>query len=102
MENFKPVRDRVLIEKIKDDLKTKSGLIVSQDAQERPTKGTILAVGPGKLTDDGTVLPMPVVVGDIIFYPKYAGFSIKLNNEEYLILEEKDILGIFTGDEKNG
>jgi len=100
MENFKPIRDRVLIEKIKDDLKTKSGLIVSQDAQERPTKGTILAVGPGKLTDEGTVLPMPVAEGDVIFYPKYAGFPIKLNNEEYLILEEKDILGIFTGDEK--
>ena len=102
MENFKPIRDRVLVEKIKDELKTKGGLQLSQDAQDRPTKGTILAVGPGKLTDDGTVLPMPVNENDIIYYPKYAGYPIKLNNEEYLILDEKDILGVYTGDQTNG
>ena len=102
MENFEPIRDRVLVEKIKDELKTKSGLQISQDAQDRPTKGKVLAVGPGRLTDDGTLIPLPVAVDDVIFYSKYSGFPIKLNNEEYLILEEKDILGIFTGDKDNG
>ena len=94
MENFKPVRDRVLIEKIKDDLKTKSGLIVSQDAQERPTKGTVIAVGPGRMNDEGSILPMVVAVGDTILYPKYAGHPAKIDSEEYLILEEKEVLAI--------
>lgn len=102
MIEFVPIRDRLLVQKIEDDLKSKSGLIISEDAKERPTKGTVLAVGDGKLTDDGKVLPMAVAVGMTIVYPKYAGHPVKLNNIEYLILEEKEVLGIIKGDKANG
>lgn len=93
---FIPIRDRLLVKKIEDDLKTKSGLILSEDTKERPTKGTVLAVGDGAINEDGKLLPMVIKVGDIVLYPKYAGHPMKLNKEEYLILEEKEILGIIT------
>jgi chaperonin GroES len=102
MSEFIPIRDRLLVQKIKDDLKTKSGLIVSEDAQERPTKGTVLSVGEGKLADDGKLLPMVVSAGMTIVYPKYAGHPIKLNNEEYLILDESEVLGIIKESNSNG
>lgn len=91
---FIPIRDRLLIKKIEDELKTKSGLQLSDDIKERPTKGVVLAVGDGKVNNDGTLLPMVIKVGDTILYPKYAGHPIKLQFEEYLILEESEVLGI--------
>ena len=94
MTEFIPIRDRILVKKIEDDLKTKSGLILSEDIKERPTTGTVLAVGEGAINDDGKLLLMVITVGMTIVYPKYAGHPIKLNKEEYLILEEKEVLGI--------
>jgi chaperonin GroES len=94
MMEFIPIRDRLLIKKIEDELKTKSGLQLSDDIKERPTKGVVLAVGDGKVNNDGTLLPMVIKVGDTILYPKYAGHPIKLQFEEYLILEESEVLGI--------
>ena len=102
MNNFIPIRDRLLVKKIEDDNKTKSGLVISDDAKERPTKGSVLAVGEGALTDDGKVLPMLIKVGDVVVYPKYAGHPIKLDKIEYLILEEKEVLGKLTEGENNG
>lgn len=93
---FIPIRDRLLVKKIEDELKTKSGLVLSEDTKERPTKGTVLAVGDGAMNEDGKILPMIVKVGDTVLYPKYAGHPVKLNKEEYLILEEKEVLGIVT------
>ena len=94
MTEFVPIKDRILVKKIEDDLRTKSGLQLSEDTKERPTKGTVLAVGEGAVNDDGKLLPMVIKVGMIIVYPKYAGHPIKLDKEEYLILEEKEVLGI--------
>jgi chaperonin GroES len=94
MTEFTPIRDRLLVKKIEDELKTKTGLILSDDTKERPTKGTVLAVGDGAINDDGKLLPMIVKVGDVVVYPKYAGNPIKLDKVEYLILEEKEVLGI--------
>ena len=94
MTEFIPIRDRLLVKKIESELKTKSGLQLSEDTKERPTKGTVLAVGEGKLNEDGKVLPMVIRVGDTILYPKYAGHPIKLDFEEYLILDEDEVLGI--------
>lgn len=91
---FVPIKDRLLVKKIEDELKTKSGLMLSEDTKERPTKGEVLAVGEGFMNDDGKLLPMALKVGDIVLYPKYAGHPVKLNKEEYLILEEKEVLGI--------
>jgi chaperonin GroES len=102
MINFIPIRDRLLVKKIEDELKTKSGLQLSDDVKERPTKGIVLAVGEGRLNDDGKLLPMVVKVGDNILYPKYSGHPIKLDFIEYLILEEKEVLGIITHGESNG
>jgi chaperonin GroES len=103
MINFIPIRDRLLVKKIEDELKTKSGLQLSDDTKERPTKGEVLAVGAGKLNDDGKLLPMVVKKGDTILYPKYAGHPVKLQFEEYLILDENEVLGILTnGENING
>ena len=103
MINFIPIRDRILVKKIEDELKTKSGLQLSDDTKERPTKGEVLAVGEGKQNDDGKLLPMVVKVGDTILYPKYAGHPIKLQFEEYLILDENEVLGILIkGENTNG
>ena len=100
---FIPIRDRLLVKKIEDELKTKSGLKLSDDTKERPTKGIVLAAGEGKVNDDGKLLPMVLKVGDTILYPKYAGHPVKLQFEEYLILEESEVLGILKkGDNVNG
>jgi chaperonin GroES len=102
MIDFIPLRDRLLVKKIEEDLKTKSGLQLSEDSKERPTKGTVLAAGEGRITDDGKLIPMVVKVGDVVVYPKDAGHPIKFDYVEYLILEEKEILGIKKGDSTNG
>jgi chaperonin GroES len=97
MIDFIPLRDRLLVEKIEDDAKTKTGLVLPDDAKERPTKGKVLAVGEGRVNDDGKLLPMVISVGDIILYPKYAGHPVKLNGDDFLILEEKEVLGTVKG-----
>jgi chaperonin GroES len=102
MIEFIPIRDRLLVKKIEDANKTKSGLVLSDDTKERPTKGEVLEVGGGKLNDDGKAMPMVVKKGDRIVYPKYAGHPIKLDGVEYLILDENEVLGIITGELSNG
>jgi len=102
MNNFIPIRDRLLVKKIEDELKTKSGLQLSDDIKERPTKGIVLAVGEGQQNDEGKLLPMVVKKGDTILYPKYSGHPVKLDFVEYLILEEKEVLGIVVSGEING
>jgi chaperonin GroES len=102
MIEFIPIRDRLLVKKIEDSMKTKSGLVLSDDTKERPTKGEVLSVGEGKLNDDGKLIPMAVSKGDKIVYPKYAGHPIKLDGIEYLILDENEVLGIIKGELNNG
>jgi chaperonin GroES len=102
MIEFIPIRDRLLIKKIEDTMKTKSGLVLSDDTKERPTKGEVLAVGEGKLDDHGKLIPMVIKKNDYIVYPKYAGHPIKIEGIEYLILEEDEVLGVIKGELKNG
>lgn len=102
MIEFIPIRDRLLVRKIEDTMKTKSGLTLSDDTKERPTKGEVLAVGEGKINEDGKLLPMIIKKGDRIVYPKYAGHPIKLEGIEYLILDENEVLGILQGELTNG
>jgi len=102
MQEFVPIRDRILVKRIEDELKTKSGLVLSDDTKERPTKGEVLAVGEGKMTDEGKILPMVIKKGDTVVYPKYAGHHIKINGEEVLILDENEILGTLKGGTENG
>lgn len=99
---FIPIRDRLLVKKIEDTMVTKSGLTLSDDTKERPTKGRVLAVGEGRLNEDGKLLPMIIKKNDHIVYPKYAGHPLKLDGVEYLILDENEVLGILPGDLHNG
>ena len=95
--NFKPLRDRVFVKYSTEEEKTSGGLYIPDTAKEKPQKGTVIAVGPGKVTDDGKRQPMDVKVGDIILFDKYSGSKIKMDDEEYLIIREEDILGIVEG-----
>ena len=94
MSEIIPLRDCLVVKKIEDANKTKSGLVISDDAKERPTKGEVIAVGSGKVNEEGKILPMYVKKGDIILYPKYSGHPMKIDAEEFLILEEKEVLAI--------
>jgi len=95
---FLPFRDKILVEKIEDENKTKTGLVIPEGSVERPTKGKVIAVGDGRMTDEGDVIPMDIKIGDTVVYPKYSGFPVKLNGEEHLILKQDEILGFLNGD----
>ncbi len=90
---FKPVGNRIVVEPLEDEAEMSSGGIYIPDtAKERPQSGKVVAVGPGKLTDDGTRLPMEVAVGDIVVYSKYGGTEYKEGETEYLVLRDDDVL----------
>jgi chaperonin GroES len=91
---FKPLRDRVFVKFSSEEEKTAGGLYIPDSAKEKPQKGTVIAVGLGKITDDGKRQPLEVKVGDAILFDKYSGSKIKMDDEEYLIIREEDILGI--------
>ncbi len=92
---LKPMNDRVVIEPIAHEEKTAGGIFLPDSAQEKPMKGTVLAVGPGALTEDGKRIPMDVKAGDTVLYGKYAGTEVKVHGESYLIMQQREILGIF-------
>ena len=94
MTEIIPIRNRLVVKKIEDENKTKSGLVLSDDTKERPTKGTVIAAGEGNHDNNGHLVPMAVKVGDTILYPKYSGHPAKVNNDEYLILDEDEVLAI--------
>lgn len=93
--NVKPLQDRVLVKPVSDEQKTAGGIIVPDTAKEKPMRGEVVAAGPGKLTDDGKRIAMDVKKGDHIMYGKYAGTEFKMDNQEYLIIGQNDILAIF-------
>jgi chaperonin GroES len=90
--NLKPLSDRVIVKPIAKEEKTKSGIYLPDTAKERPQEGNVIAVGPGKKTEDGKIIPMDVKVGDSVIYTKYGGNEIKIEGEEYIILRENDIM----------
>ena len=89
---IQPLGDRVVVKPIEKEEKTKGGIYLPDTAKEKPQEGNVIAVGPGKMSDDGKRLPMDVAVGDIVIYAKYGGTEIKENDEELIILRESDIL----------
>ena len=93
---FKPLRDRVFVKYTSEEEKTAGGLYIPDTAKEKPQKGVVIEVGPGRITDDGKRQPLEVKVGDTILFDKYSGSKIKIDEEEYLIIREEDILGIIT------
>ena len=96
MSNFKitPLGDRVIVKPKEAEETSKGGIILPDTAKEKPIEGTIVAVGPGKVLDDGKLMEMPVKVGDIILYGKYSGTEVVIEEQEYLIMRESDIYGI--------
>jgi chaperonin GroES len=93
-KKVKPLSDRVVVKPLDEDEQMRGGLYIPDTAKEKPSQGEIVAVGPGKLSDDGTRLDMDVSMGDKVLYGKYSGTDVTLEGEEYLILRESDILAI--------
>ena len=91
---IKPLGDRVVVKALENEEKTKSGIVLPDTAKEKPQQGKVLAVGTGRVLDNGTRIALDVKVGDRILFSKYGGTEVKLDGEELLILSERDILGI--------
>jgi chaperonin GroES len=94
---IRPLQDRVIVKRLEEEEKTKGGIIIPDTAKEKPQEGKVIAVGKGKVTEEGKVIPMDVKVGDKILFGKYSGAEIKIAGEEHLIMREEDILGIIEG-----
>ncbi len=94
--NVRPLSDRVLVKRLQEEETTKGGIIIPDTAKEKPQQGEVVAVGEGKLLDNGTRITPAVKPGEVVLFGKYAGTEIKLEGEEYLILREDDIFGVFS------
>ncbi|MCX5860516.1 MAG: co-chaperone GroES [Desulfomonile sp.] len=91
---FRPLHDRVLVERVESEEVTKGGIILPDTAKEKPQQGKIIAVGTGKRTEEGKVLPLELKAGDTVLFGKYSGSEIKIEGNEYLIMKEDDVLGL--------
>lgn len=91
---IKPLGDRVIVKAKEAEETTKGGIILPDTAKEKPIEGTVVAVGTGKITEEGKLVAMSVKVGDAVLYGKYSGTEVKIDGEEYLIMRESDIYGI--------
>ena len=91
--NFRPLHDRVLIKRIEEEI-TSSGIVIPDSAKEKPSRGEIVSIGKGKLLDNGEILTLDVKVGDKVLFGKYSGTEVKLDEEEYIVMREEDIMGI--------
>ena len=92
MANFVPVGERVVVKPTEQEQQTKGGIYLPDTAKEKPQEGEVVAVGPGRVSDDGTRIPMELVKGDRVIYSKFAGTEYKDGDDEYLILRESDVL----------
>jgi chaperonin GroES len=91
---IRPLQDRIIVKRLEEETKTKGGIIIPDTAKEKPIEGKVIAVGKGKVTEDGKVLALDVKVGDKVLFSKYGGTEVKIDGEEYLIMREDDILGV--------
>lgn len=92
--SIKPLEDRVVIKQVEAEQKTASGLVIPDSAKEKPQEGEVLAVGPGRIDENGNRVEMDVKVGDVVIYSKYGGTEVKYGADEYLILSSRDILAV--------
>ena len=90
----RPLHDRILVKRVEEEQKTAGGIIIPDTAKEKPQEGRVIAVGNGKVTDEGKVIPLEVSVGDRILFGKYSGSEINLDGEEHLIIREEDVLAV--------
>ena len=94
---MRPLRDRILVERIEEQEQRVGGIIIPDSAREKPQQGRVVAVGKGRVNDEGDVFPLDVAAGDVILFGKYAGSEIKIEGKEYLILREEEVLGVVEG-----
>ncbi len=92
--NVRPLDDRLLVKRLKEEERTKGGIIIPDTAKEKPIEGEVIAVGNGKVLDDGSVRPLEVKKGDRVLFSKYGGTEVKIDGQEHLILRESDVLGV--------
>lgn len=93
---IRPLQDRILVKRVQEEEKTKGGLFIPETAKEKPVEGEVIAVGNGKVLENGTARPLDVKVGDRVLFSKYGGTEVKLDGEEHLIMREDDILGVIS------
>jgi len=91
---LRPLQDRILVRRVEEAQKTKGGIIIPDSAKEKPAEGEVVAVGAGKIGDDGKKIPLEIKKGDRILFSKYGGTEVNIEDEEYLIMREDDVLGV--------
>ena len=91
---LRPLQDRILVQRVEEETTTKGGIIIPDTAKEKPAEGKVVAVGNGKVAEDGKRIPLEIKKGDRILFGKYSGTEVKVSGEEYLIMREDDVLGI--------
>jgi chaperonin GroES len=92
--NIRPLHDRVVIKRIKEERTSPGGIVIPDTAAEKPIKGSVTAVGKGKILENGDVRPLALKVGDVVLFGKYSGTEVKISGEEYVIMREDDVMGI--------
>jgi chaperonin GroES len=92
--NIRPLHDRLIVERLEEETKTASGIIIPDTAKEKPQQGKVIAAGKGKKTEEGKLIAMDVKVGDKVLFGKYSGTEVKIEGKEYLMMREDDIMGI--------
>lgn len=92
--SIKPLEDRIVVRTLEAEQTTASGLVIPDTAKEKPQEGEVVAIGPGRIDDNGNRIPLDVAVGDVVIYSKYGGTEIKTGGEEYLVLSARDVLAI--------
>jgi chaperonin GroES len=91
---IRPLQDRIIVKRVEEEEKTKGGIIIPDTAKEKPMEGKVIAVGKGKILEDGKLQPLDVKVGDRVLFAKYAGTEVKIEGDEHVIMREDDILGV--------
>jgi chaperonin GroES len=91
---IRPLQDRIIVKRVEEEEKTKGGIIIPDSAKEKPMEGKVIAVGKGKILENGKIQPLDVKVGDRVLFGKYAGTEVKIDGVEHLIMREDDILGV--------
>ncbi|MDR1708392.1 MAG: co-chaperone GroES [Candidatus Accumulibacter sp.] len=95
---IRPLHDRVIVKRLEEERKTASGIVIPDNAAEKPDQGEVLAVGPGKRDENGKPIPLDVKVGDRVLFGKYSGQTVKVDGEELLVMREEDIMGVVGGE----
>lgn len=92
--NIKPLHDRVVIERLEEELMSAGGIVLPDSAKQKPVRGRVVSIGPGKLVDNGQVIPLGVKEGDEVLFGQYSGTEVKISGQEYVVMREDDIMGV--------